>query len=136
MLTQKQESFCLAYIETGNATEAYRRAYGCAKQKPETINRNAKTLIDNSKIIARLEELRAPAREKALITYESHLDRLRDLSEKAERAGQFSASITAEVSRGKVAGLYIERQQVSGPDGAPLQTNLNIRFVGPDAAAE
>ena len=26
-LTQKQENFCLAYIETGNASEAYRKAY-------------------------------------------------------------------------------------------------------------
>ncbi|SQE31532.1 Terminase small subunit [Mannheimia haemolytica] len=26
-LTPKQEAFCLAYIETGNASEAYRQAY-------------------------------------------------------------------------------------------------------------
>ncbi|MEX5924590.1 terminase small subunit [Providencia hangzhouensis] len=25
MLTTKQENFCLAYIETGNASEAYKR---------------------------------------------------------------------------------------------------------------
>ncbi|TIS17849.1 MAG: hypothetical protein E5X10_01890, partial [Mesorhizobium sp.] len=25
-LTQKQEAFCLAYVETGNASEAYRRS--------------------------------------------------------------------------------------------------------------
>lgn len=33
MLTQKQESFCLAYVETGNTAEAYRMAYG--KSVPE-----------------------------------------------------------------------------------------------------
>lgn len=26
-LTQRQEAFCLAFIKTGNASEAYRRAY-------------------------------------------------------------------------------------------------------------
>ena len=30
-LTQKQENFCLAYIETGNASEAYRKAYNAAE---------------------------------------------------------------------------------------------------------
>ena len=36
-LTPKQENFCLAYLETGNASEAYRRAYDVANMKPESI---------------------------------------------------------------------------------------------------
>jgi len=31
MLTPKQEAFALAYVETGNASEAYHRAYPPAK---------------------------------------------------------------------------------------------------------
>jgi phage terminase small subunit len=42
MLTQRQEKFCLAYIETGNASESYRRAYNAENMKPVTINRKAK----------------------------------------------------------------------------------------------
>lgn len=38
-LTQKQEAFALAYFETGNASEAYRRAYNAENMKPESINR-------------------------------------------------------------------------------------------------
>jgi phage terminase small subunit len=49
-LTIKQEEFCLAYIETGNASEAYRRAYSCGRMKAETVKRNAFRLTDNSKI--------------------------------------------------------------------------------------
>ncbi len=49
-LTPKQEKFCLAYLETGNASEAYRRAYNAAKMKAATVNRNAKALLDNTKI--------------------------------------------------------------------------------------
>jgi phage terminase small subunit len=37
-LTVKQENFCLAYMETGNASEAYRRAYNAGKMKPAVIN--------------------------------------------------------------------------------------------------
>lgn len=128
-LTPKQEAFCLAYLETSNASEAYRRAYNAVRMKPETINRSAKELIDNPKIAARLDELRAPAVTAAQITYESHLRRLADLSAAAEAAEQFSAAITAEISRGKVAGLYIERTQVTGADGKPIESSLTVKFV-------
>lgn len=107
-LTQKQENFCLAYIETGNASEAYRVAYDADGMKPETVNRKAKDVIDNGKIAARIKELRAPVVEKALLTLESHLKRLDDLSRKAEEAGQFGPAIKAEESRGKAAGLYAD----------------------------
>ena len=108
-LTSKQEMFCLAYIETNNASEAYRRSYNADKMKPETINRKAAELMNNGKITARLEQLREPVRERAQITLESHLERLNHLSLMAEQAEQYSAAIKAEESRGKVAGLYVEK---------------------------
>ena len=40
-LSVKQENFCNFYLESGNASEAYRRAYNCLKMKPETINSKA-----------------------------------------------------------------------------------------------
>lgn len=110
-LTAKQEAFCLAYIETGNASEAYRRAYDAEKMKPETVNRNAKALMDNNKIATRLSEIRKPAVDAAQITLESHLQRLHDLSVKAEEAGQLNAAISAEVARGKAAGIHIEKSE-------------------------
>lgn len=113
-LTQKQESFCLAYIETGNASEAYRQVYDAGGMSTASINRKAKELLDNGKITARLEELRAPVREKAQITLEQHLGDLKRLRDKAEQEGKFSAAVTAEVSRGKVSGLYIEQVKHSG----------------------
>ncbi len=58
-LTPKQESFCLRYIETGNASEAYRLSYDAGGMKPESVNRSAKALLDNAKIAARLGEMKA-----------------------------------------------------------------------------
>jgi len=110
-LTEKQEKFCAAYIETGNASEAYRRAYNATKMRPETISRNAKALMDNSKIATRLAELRKPVIEAAQITLESHLKRLDDLSKAAEEQGQYSAAINAEVARGKAAGIHVEKSE-------------------------
>jgi len=129
MLTPKQESFCLFYLETGNASEAYRRAYSYQKMKPETINRTAKGMLDNPKIAARLAELRAPVVKKAQITLEGHLADLKRLRDKAERDGKFSAAVTAEMARGKASGLYVEKTELTGKDGGPLQVDkptLNI----------
>ena len=105
-LTPKQEKFCLEYLKTGNASEAYRRAYDASKSKPESVNRLAKALIDNVKIASRIDELKKPAVKEALFTFESHLKRLDNLSRGAESAEQFSAAINAEIHRGKAAGFY------------------------------
>ncbi len=80
MLTPKQENFCLAYLETGNASEAYRRAYCAEKMKPETINRMGKAMIDDPKIAARIAELRKPVVEKVQIGLERVLQELFRLS--------------------------------------------------------
>lgn len=129
MLTQKQENFCLAYIETGNASEAYRRAYNAEKMKPETVNRNAKTLMDGSKIAARIAELRAPAVEKAQITLEQHLADLKRLRDLAEAAEKFGPAINAEVARGKASGLYVEKTELTGKDGGPVQVEVPTLVV-------
>jgi phage terminase small subunit len=121
-LTPKQEAFCLAYIETGNASEAYRRAYDASRMKPETINRAAKKCLDNGKIGTRLQELRQPAIDAARVTLDSHLKRLARLSELAEAEGKFSAAVTAEIARGKAAGLYTEKMELTGKDGGPIKT--------------
>lgn len=132
-LTQKQEAFCLAYIETGNASEAYRRAYDAQDMIPASINRKAKEVMDNGKIAARIAELRAPVIAAAQITLADHLKDLQELREEAKRAGQLSAAITAEVARGKASGLYVDRSEVTGKDGKPLLQAININLVKPDA---
>jgi phage terminase small subunit len=75
-LTPKQEKFCLAYLKTGNASEAYRLSYDAENMKSETVNRNAKALLDNSKIAARLQELNASAVTDAVMTRQEALERL------------------------------------------------------------
>ena len=57
-LTAKQEAFCLSYIETGNASEAYRTAYDAENCKPETIHNKACILLKNHKVVAKVEEIK------------------------------------------------------------------------------
>jgi len=73
LLTPKQENFCLKYLETGNASEAYRRTYNVENMKPESVNRKAKELIDNVKIAARIKEIQGKAADLAVINRSEYL---------------------------------------------------------------
>lgn len=79
MLTPKQEKFCNMYMETGNASEAYRRAYSCGGMKPETVNRKAKELLDNGKIRARVREIQKKQERKSDITREEIMSFLKNI---------------------------------------------------------
>lgn len=121
-LTPKQEAFALAYVETGNASEAYRRAYSAAKMKTASIAVAASKLIADPNITLRVQELQGKAAEACQVTLEGHLQRLAQLSLKAEREGKYSAAVAAEISRGKAAGLYVEKTELTGANGGPVET--------------
>lgn len=59
-LTPKQERFARAYIETGNASEAYRRSYNVkTTTKPERVHSDACKVLANPKVAQRVAELQA-----------------------------------------------------------------------------
>lgn len=59
-LSEKQEKFCQYYLDTdGNASEALRMAYDVSKSQPESIWSMASRMLDNVKVMSRIEELRA-----------------------------------------------------------------------------
>ncbi len=109
-MTPKQEAFCLAYIETGNASEAYRRAYNAENMKPETVNRKAKDLLDNGKITARLAELREPILERHGDTVDSLLEELESARARALAVDRPSAAVSATMGKARLLGL--DRQQL------------------------
>lgn len=131
-LTPKQEKFCLEYLKTGNASEAYRIAYPTQKGKPTTVNRRAKELIDNGKIQARLEELKKPAIKKAQMTLEAHLEDLRILRNQATKAGKLDAAIKAEIARGRHSGVAApDKIAPVNADGTPYHP---VAPISPEAA--
>jgi phage terminase small subunit len=79
-LTPKQEAFCLAYLGTGNASEAYRRSYSAGKMKPETINEAACRMLANSKVAARMKELRERTVEHGVMSAAEALEEVTRLA--------------------------------------------------------
>lgn len=104
-LTPKQEAFCQRYQETGNASEAYRLSYNAKAMKPETVNRSAKELLDNRKIAARLEELRAAVQTAHGVTIASLLAELEEARGVARGREQAAAMVQATMGKAKLAGL-------------------------------
>lgn len=67
-LTDKQERFCQLYIETADASEAYRGAYDAKRMKPNTVNRKASELKKQPQIDARIKELQGEHRQRHDVT--------------------------------------------------------------------
>lgn len=75
-LTVKQEKFCNKYIECGNASEAYRFAYGCKNWTDKTVWERASTLLRNDKVATRVDDLKAELKAKSDITKERILEEM------------------------------------------------------------
>jgi phage terminase small subunit len=140
-MTLKQENACLAYVETGNKSEAYRRAFNASNMKEATINKRANEFFDRGDIKGRVAELRKPVIEQVQITLKTHLEKLAELRDKADASEKWQAAIQAEVARGKASGLYVEKHEHGGLDGKPIQhevlaikpeelTNEQLRAIG------
>ena len=55
-------------------------------------------------------ELKEERRNKFEVSYEKHVAELDRIKQAALKKGSFSSAVNAEVSRGKAAGLYIDRK--------------------------
>ena len=79
-LSVKQENFCNYYLECGNASEAYRRAYSCCSKSDKAIGVDAFKLQNNPKITLRIRELQEEQKSKSDITKEKILYELSSIA--------------------------------------------------------
>lgn len=79
-LTIKQENFCNYFLECGNASEAYRRAYNTDNMKEKTVWEKASELLRNDKVSARVEELRKGLSDISKITKERIIRELSNMA--------------------------------------------------------
>ncbi len=121
-LTPKREKFAQGVASGMSQAEAYRVAYSAANMSPAAIWVESGRLMDNPAVSLRVAELRAPAVEKVGITLESHLRDLLALRNLAAKEKQMAAAISAEIARGKAAGVVVDRSamELTGKGGAPV----------------
>ncbi|NDV47853.1 terminase small subunit [Paludibacter sp. 221] len=75
-LTIKQERFCQYYIESGNASEAYRKAYNCSGLNPSYVRNKASQLLKQPNITQAVTQLRGELRDDSRFSRERILDEL------------------------------------------------------------
>lgn len=125
-LTPKQDAFALAFFETGNAAEAYRRAYDVSENaKDGWLYVEACQLLDNPKITLRLKELQEQAERHSIYTRQKAMEELEQARAEAIKLGNPSAAVSAINGKVKLYGLDAPtkiRAEVTGKDGGPIQT--------------
>lgn len=107
-MTPKQEKFCMLYIELGNASEAYRQSYSADNMAAASVHRKATELLDNVKVTARLDTLRAEHAERHEMTVDRISDMLiadRNLAHEIKAPG---AAVAASMGLAKLHGRLRE----------------------------
>ena len=75
-LTKKQNAFALAYVEIGNARQAYAAAGYSQNNSLTTQQKEAHRLLHHPKVAPRIQELQAIARRRAEADYGVTVERL------------------------------------------------------------
>jgi phage terminase small subunit len=161
-LTIKQEAFAKAYIETGNASEAYRRAYSAKNFSDNALAVQASKTLKHPKVVLRIADLQAAHQKRHEITVDRIVGEYVKIA--FADAGDFfdwgpdgvtvksksdltpeQRSVVAEVSQtvtekggtirvklhdklnaleklGKHLGMFIDKHEVAGKDGGPIET--------------
>lgn len=113
-LTIKQEKFCMVYVETGNASEAYRQAYNAENMKEASINVNASKLLTDAKIALRIKELKSGHTKRHELTIDDLVKQLEEARQVALALEnpQCSAAISATMGTAKLLGLVVDKTDI------------------------
>ncbi len=99
-LTPKQEAFALAYFETSNAAEAYRRAYDVSENaKDQWIYVEASQLLDHPNVALRLSELEEQAQKLCMFTRQKALEEYEEARQVARKSGSAAAMVSATTGK-------------------------------------
>lgn len=113
-LTPKQMKFVEIFIEKGHLQSAKQCALDAGyAESTATVTASA---LQNPKyyphVVEEIDRRRAEMARRYSISYKSHIQKLAELRDAAEAAGNFTGAIAAEKYRGMVAGLYVERKEI------------------------
>jgi len=114
-LTPKQNKFAEEYVNTGNASEAYRRAYDVgADTKLETIASKASHLLAEYNISTRVKELQKKEADNFQITRKDVAEGYLEII----KAWQYLMDLAAKdsLSKEQKSRFYLLKEMVKGSD--------------------
>lgn len=120
MLTPKQELFVQGIIKGMTQADAYRSAYNCKRMADKTIHENASRLMADSKVKARVQELRDQIDKSTVMTAQQRLEWLTNLINNAEEGT--TDKLKAIDIMNKMQGEYVQKIT------ADIETDVNINI--------
>lgn len=120
----------MVYIETGNASEAYRQAYNAENMKEASINVNASKLLTDAKVSLRVKELKSEHVKRHELTVNdlvSELEEARKAALGAENP-QSSAAVAATMGKAKLLGLVVDKTDIKLTSAKEL-TNEQLAVI-------
>ena len=106
-LKPNEEKFAQSFVETGNASEAYRTAYKADKMSDNAIYVEACRVKDRPRVSLRIKELQDEIKKRHSVTVDSLLAELEEARQAALGAEtpQSSAAVAATMGKAKLTGL-------------------------------
>ena len=122
MLTPKQEKFVQSLIQGMSQADAYRSAYATKNMSDKTIHEAASRLVADSKVSARLSELREQMTKETIMSAQKRLEWL------TEAIGNKDISVTDKLRAidlmNKMQGEYVQKVEAEVTNSV----NINIEL--------
>lgn len=134
---ERHELFAQEVASGRTKTDAYLEVYESARNwKPAAVHVKACALAARPEVKARVAYLQQAAADATVFTLGVHLARLHALSVAAEKAGDFPAAVKAEENRGKAAGFYPTKVELTGRGGGPIESRQTRDLTDEELAQE
>jgi hypothetical protein len=122
-LSERHELFAQEVASGRSKVDVYEELFpGNGTRKRSTAWVKASELAAKPAIKKRIAELQAKAADATVFTLAAHLNRLNALSIAAEKDKDFAAAVRAEENRGKAAGFYPTKVELTGRNGGPIES--------------
>ena len=123
-LTPKEHTFALAYVESGNATEAYRRAFTVDRMNEATMRREAHSIVHRPRVAEAIKSLQAEHLARHCVTVDRLTKELEWARREALTQGQASAAVAATMGKAKLFGLVVENKAITRGEGIIFRMKL------------
>jgi len=118
-VTEQEEKFSRAFVETGNASEAYRQSYKSDKMSVNALGVEASRMLDRPRVALRIKQLREKHSVRHNVTVDSIVAELEEARQMALNAAtpQTSAAVAASMGKAKLYGYDKQLIELSGEIG-------------------
>lgn len=123
MLTAKREEFAKKIAEGMTQADAYRAAYSCQKMSDKTVWENASRLMADSKVLARVKELRDMAAKPTIITAQKRKEWLTSVIQDPEI--DINAKLKASDQLNRMEGEYVQKVEAEVKN----EITINVELV-------